>query len=646
MLFFETIFQNFKSKINKTQPVTFFFSVLLCILIVYGFITEYIFSINFPLNSDSTETGIVSMEIWRHHNFLLNQFYLPSADPLYFSETITFQLLPQILSNFSPFVLKIVSFIIFILALTVFGYITYIVSKRIICVLVFFALMLNLTPASYIFFNGPTNHIATIFFIGLFIVFILYDVQDKLINSIVFIILLNLIVYSDSLIIIWFIIPLVLYNMYFYKQLKKQNILFIVSAVITSSLTYFYKTYFNSNLFNGYSLLSFVTSYEQFFAHLALYFKGLLLLFSGNLYNSVVNTQKVTFLDVSFIVISGILLICLIYYWKKRDITFIHFFAVFSGVVISFIYIFFTTISINIVTTRYLIFLCILIFIVLSIECKKNHIILTLIIILLVINATSNFSAISTTQNPNKEQLDMIEFLKSNQLYSGYGDYWDSNLITYLSNEVVIIRPVRIIDDQITPFYWVSAKEWYNVSSENGYFILVKPNGVFLSTNSLTDYLKTHSQNKIIHYNNYDIYIFNEKPVFTERIIYHQVGHIIEEQGKKYVDVFPNEGKGFALYGPYDRISPGRYLVNFDIKINNSSKNSTFTDQPFGKIDVASQTGKIIIEEKRLNINDLLSPNDTSLEFTLYEPEILEFRVWSENILPFKVGAEPKLTKL
>jgi hypothetical protein len=205
---------------------------------------------------------------------------------------------------------------------------------------------------------------------------------------------------------------------------------------------------------------------------------------------------------------------------------------------------------------------------------------------------------------------------------------------------------VRIIDDQITPFYWVSAKEWYNVSSENGYFILVKPNGVFLSTNSLTDYLKTHSQNKIIHYNNYDIYIFNEKPVFTERIIYHQVGHIIEEQGKKYVDVFPNEGKGFALYGPYDRISPGRYLVNFDIKIINSSKNSTFTDQPFGKIDVASQTGKIIIEEKRLNINDLLSPNDTSLEFTLYEPEILEFRVWSENILPFKVGAEPKLTKL
>ena len=646
MLFFETIFQNFKIKINNTQTITLFFSVLLGILTVYGLITKFIFSINFPLHSDSVETGIVSMEIWRHHNFLLNQFYLPSADPLYFSETITFQLIPQILSNFSPFVLKIVSFVIFILALAVFGYITYFISKRIICVLVFFALMLNLTPNSYIFFTGPTNHIATIFFIGLFIVFILYNVHNKLINSIVFIILLNLIVYSDSLIILWFIIPWVLYNMCFYEQLNRQNILLLVSAVVTSSLTFFYKSYFSSNLFNGYTQLNFVTSFEQFFAHFTLYFKGLLLLFNGNLYNIIVDIQKVTILDYSLIVISGIILICFSYYWRREGLTFFHFFAFFSGLVTSCTYIFITTISINIDTTRYLTFLCILIFVVLSIACKNNHIISALLIMVIIINATASFSVISTTQNPNKEQLEMIDFLKSNQLYSGYGDYWDSNLITYLSNEQVIIRPVLINNDQITPFYWVSSKEWYNVSSEKGYFILVKSDGVFLNTNSMIHYLSAHTPNKIIHYNNYDIYVFNEKPILTEKIIYHQVGHITEEQGKKYVVVFPNEGKGLALYGPYERIRPGRYLVNFDITVNDSSKNSLFTDQSFGKIDVASQTGKTIIAEKRIDINNLTSPNGTSLEFTLSEPENLEFRVWSESILPFKVGAEPKLTKL
>jgi hypothetical protein len=287
-----------------------------------------------------------------------------------------------------------------------------------------------------------------------------------------------------------------------------------------------------------------------------------------------------------------------------------------------------------------------LIFVILSIECKKNHVILVLLVILILINATTNFSSISTTQNSNKEQLDMIDFLKSNQLYSGYGDYSDSNLITYLSNEQITIRSVFISNDQIIPFYWVSAKEWYNISSEKGYFILVKPNGIFLNTNHLAQYLKAHPPGKIIHYNNYDIYIFYEKPIYTDKYVFHQIGHITEENGKKYIEVFPNEGKGFALYGPYVRILPGRYLVNFDIYIDNSSKNSVLSNLSFCKIDIVSHNGNTILAEKRIDINNLTLQNGRSLEFMLYEAEDLEFRVWSENILPFKVGAEPSITKL
>jgi hypothetical protein len=656
MRFFEIIFKNFKTKIKNTPPIHLFFGGLLGILIVYGFIIEFILSINLHLSSDGVETGIVSMEIWRHQNFLLNQFYLPSSDPYYFSETLFFQLIPQIISNFSPFVLKIVSFIIFILVLTIFGYIVYIISKKIICTLVFFALMLNLTPYSYIFFNGPSNHIATIFFIGIFIILIFHNVHNNLLNSIIFITLLNLIVFSDSLIILWFIIPWVLYNVYFYKQLTKQSIFFIASAVITSFLTYLYKTYFNSNLFIGYTQLSFLTSFEQLSTQLMLYLKGLVLLLNGNLYNIIFNTQNITLLDYSLILVLILLFSCFVYHWRiGRCKNFFYSFAFFSGVVISFLYIYVSTISVDIGTTRYLTFLAILIFMVLSIECKKNHIMLALLIIIIVINASSNFSAISIIQKPNLEQLDMIDFLKSNQLSTGYGDYWDSNLITYLSNEQITIRSVLIINDQITPFYWVSGKEEYNVSSEKGYFILVKSNGHYLNINSTKNYLNANPPNKALYYSNYNIYIYNEKPRFDEQIYFHQIGHLIEERETKFIEVFPNEGKGFVLFGPKDRIRPGQYLakippgqylVDFYIDIDNSSNNSGFTSIPLCKIDVSSQNGKTILAEKIITPNNLTQPNGTLLEFTLYEPENLEYRVWSENSIPFKVGAEPRLIKL
>jgi hypothetical protein len=644
MTSYQNVVRFFKTKTDNCRPVDFLVYILLGFLIIYGFVAEFIFSMNFSLHSDSVETGIVSMEIWRHHNFLLDQFYLPSADPLYFSESITFQLFPQIFSNFSPLILKLVSFFIFLLTLAVFGYIIYIISKKLVCVLIFLALMLNLTPSSYLFFNGPTNHVATIFFIGLFIIFCFYQVYNKLIPAVIFIILLNLIVYSDSLIIIWFIIPLLLYNVSCYKQLTKQKTLFIASALITSGLTYFYKTYLNPNLFNGYSQLNFV-NFEEFIVHLSFFFKGLILLLNGNIYLAISNTQKNTFTDISLIVLFSLVLITFLYSLKRIEKKHFYFFVFFSGITLGFIYIFFTTITVNIDTTRYLTFLGVLIFVILSISCKSNRFFSLLVIFFIIINAITNFSAITTPQYPNKEQLEMIDFLEKNQLNTGFGDYWDSNIITYLSNEQVIIRPIIVNNDQIIPFFWVSAKKWYTSNSEK-YFILVKSDGIFLNTDSMKQYLVMNTPNKVLRYNNYYIYIFNQRPIISPTIIYHQIGHVIEEKGENYVEISSNEGSGLALYGPYKKFGPGKFLVNFDINIDNSTNNTRFTNLSFCKIDVSSQNGKLILAQKELYVNNLTQQNGSTLEFTLMAPEFLEFRVWSENVLPFRVNAEPTVSKL
>ena len=76
--------------------------LLLIFFIIIGITSKFLISINRSLNSDEVGPGIVSLEIWKHGDYFLNQFSFPTADPNIFSDILPFHLIPQIISNFDP----------------------------------------------------------------------------------------------------------------------------------------------------------------------------------------------------------------------------------------------------------------------------------------------------------------------------------------------------------------------------------------------------------------------------------------------------------------------------------------------------------------------------------------------------------------
>ena len=142
--------------------------ILLIFFIIEGIISKFLISINRSLDSDGVCPGIVSLEIWRHKDYLLSQFSFNSADPNIFSDILPFHLVPQIISNFDPYAIRIMAFIIFLLIISIFSYLIYNITGEVLNVLIFSALLANLWPGSFYFFSQPSAHNGTMVFIGIF----------------------------------------------------------------------------------------------------------------------------------------------------------------------------------------------------------------------------------------------------------------------------------------------------------------------------------------------------------------------------------------------------------------------------------------------------------------------------------------------
>jgi hypothetical protein len=151
-----------------TTIKTIAFPAILVIFIIYGLVTKLLISLNLDLNSDLTYPGIVSLEIWKHHNVFLTGFYLFSLDSGLLHDIIPFHLIPQIISNYDPNALRLVAYALFVAVILVFSYIIFLLTDSRIKSLLFMALVSNLQPLSYSYYALPSCHIATILFAGIF----------------------------------------------------------------------------------------------------------------------------------------------------------------------------------------------------------------------------------------------------------------------------------------------------------------------------------------------------------------------------------------------------------------------------------------------------------------------------------------------
>ena len=487
---------------------------------LFGLGCKIVISLSKNLTSDDVNPGIMAMEIWKHSDYLLYNFYLPANCTHIFTEVVPLYLISQILTNFSPVAYRCIGFVLFVLIILVFSYIIYLMTNSRVKSLVFAAIFANLTPVSYISYSAPVTHNGVILFAGLLLLIVLTRRIGYYVKLVLFTAILSLIILSDTTIILWFVIPFVVYYVLFYhKKDLRSNLSMILACgigVIVFAIKMLLIDYYILDASHFQSLTAIIN------VNIPLYVNGLIMLYNGNLYQSLNGFSSIGVLDVLFIAIT-LLLAYLVYRDHTRTIDgkmLMVYTVLFTSAVVMMIAYVASGYARDISTTRYLIFTGLFIFILIAVAFnEKSKLYVYAIVVFLALLAISNISYIATLDSqPNKAEYGLIDLLQANDLHYGYGNYWTANVITYLSNENVTIRQLNFNDSiyklndtsRLVPYLWFSGESWYTYQPDE-YFVIIDKNQS-IQPEFIEGYIKTHDVYEKLEYENYDIYVFHSKP--------------------------------------------------------------------------------------------------------------------------------------
>ncbi len=357
-----------------------------------------------------------------------------------------------------------------------------------------------------------------IFFIGVLLLIYLNSINGRL-NIFFYLLILALTTFSDSIIILWYFIPffathalLALLSKPF--EMRKLSIPFVSGIIV--SLVYLVKEHIPT--FDSFPT-KLMTSNGLFFNHLLLFFKGISHLYNNDLYEFSNTYQLNIHVIIAVIIAIGIVYFVLSNISKEFSQNPVWCLFVFISIIfISMIYVF-TTIAVDISTTRYFSFqliLCISILaLIYSQDMKFQKVYIFLLLSLIIINAGSNTEILKRGyEQPNREQYELINYLEESNLTLGYGDYWDSNLITYLSKEKIVIRPVIFTNAKIIPFRWLSCERWFNEQTNiDGNLFVIQNNN---QKEAIEDFVHKNPPRKILRSGNYKIYVWEAPELRSE----------------------------------------------------------------------------------------------------------------------------------
>jgi len=431
---------------------------------VIGLVYKFLISVFQPLTSDTVVPGLIAMEIWRHQNLVLHDMVLPAPDPNIIEDLIFF-LIPQVLSNFNPLIFKISGFFIFVCIVLVFSLLLYSYIKKPAAILLFIALMTSSCPSQVIRDNTyyyaskfilPVFHNSTVFFFGVLMYLIFSKKWDTFPRIIVPISILALVTLSDSLLVIWFVVPLIFMYFFSWGTNYQPRAIFIGICVLTSIITHFIK-YFNPMLYE-YADFSF-----RLFSRTPEEFSKFTLLFQTYLVPDFFNSTILPgIIIIAAIIGISLILAVLVKRSNLKDDD--------KRVIIFSISSIFSTMAIIILFSEmdawpYISQIPILIYIIatllifkIRIHTKFFH---SLLVILITINLIMLTGLILNIPNsPNENQYTLIKTLEENGITHAYANYWDANLISYLSNEKVQVRAVEYVG-VLTPFIDLSNIRWF-----------------------------------------------------------------------------------------------------------------------------------------------------------------------------------------
>ncbi len=490
--------------------------LILAAFILYGFVYCLVAAINFDLNSDYAMPGLASMEIARHGNYMMSGYYLYSDDPFTFTDVIMLHLVPQVLSGYSPTVLKLMSFLNFALVILVFSYIVYRVSGSVTNSMVFSALALNLGPSALKFFLAPVAHTTALFYAGLLLVLFYYLGTKNRPLMIISIVLANLVAFSDTIIFFWFIIPFILGYWLLYKPKNSTNNRWAAALLITSLATLAFKT-----LAIDYyvKLMAGMNNVHDIFAvNLPNYVVQLSYLMSPGLASVTGGLRQASIIDY----LAGLAFVILLILAVKQafdgrkdksnvQLTFLYFILIMSGLIIFILYV--ATTMGNTGPYRYLLYTALGALMLISVSFTSRGWLYPALLLVVLLSCVG-YGLLGSGQwshVPNAREYGLIGYMEKNNLTYGYSDYWTSNLVTYLSDEGVTLRPVTTNGSTITPYTMETSVRWYDDPPQQ-YVIVVDENGS--QAGAMSAYVNSKAPTKKLQYGDYDIYVYDNGSSF------------------------------------------------------------------------------------------------------------------------------------
>lgn len=476
-------------------------------------------SLNRDLDSDTVNAGIMAMEIWRHSNYLLRDFFVPANCSHIFSELVPFYLVPGILSGFSPSAYRLVGFAVFVLIVALFSCVVFAVTGSRAGALAMAALTANMSPLPFAEYYGPMLHNGVVVFIGLLFLLLLSRRVGFYAKAALFIATTGLLVFSDTMAVVWFFVPLAAYYVVLYgEKSRRSNAAMalacgvVAAALAAKMLLVDYYVIASTHILPAATIIG---------VNVPLYLEGLLLLYNGGLYQAAVGLSGWSALDVAAIAVT-LLLAGLVFRHHPRRLgggmRMVYAVSFSSAAIMMAAYVV-TDYCQGIDTTRYLIFTGLLFFMVIAVSFReKSRLFACTLLALLAILALENGAYVAALGwQPNASEYGMIGLLEANGLSYGYGDYWTANVITYLSGEAVSIRQVNFDDNaklndsgHIIPYMWFSNASWYTYRPD-GYFIVIEREKPAQET-FIAGYLRTHAAERTLQYGEYDVYVFGSAP--------------------------------------------------------------------------------------------------------------------------------------
>ena len=477
-------------------------SIIMIILIFVGLAVKFFQSLCLKLDSDKALGGIMAMEFWKHHNYLWSEFYMPSMDPYYFTEIIPFYLVPQLISGFDPTILRLTAFVVFVLVLIVFTCLVYRLSgQNRFAALLFAVLAANLGQQAYGWVLGVvTMHNGTLLATGILFLLILDFKKASMLRLLAISAILGLGVFSDNIIIVWFLLPFLAVYLLVYREKDRRTNAWVMIWTTLAFLVFTVKTLFMDYLvpppMGGQGLNNIATNVLKLFGEL---YRYALPVPAGD--DVIVSLAGLAFV----IVLLAAILIALrrVAYTRDRGMRMTAAVFITSSAII-FAGVIFTNLSEGV--ARYLGFVVIaaLALIAICID-TRSRVYMALVAVLIVAGAAGCIiTAASLDFQPNADEHALIAEMKAHNITYAYASYDNANVITYLSGEQVIVRPIEPIDNSsFQPYEWVSSVAWFD---HHPLEIYVLVNNGPEREDTLKPFAATNAMEPVLHSGKYTLY--------------------------------------------------------------------------------------------------------------------------------------------